>query len=670
MNNEKSKRPDEEGSEKDWVVLDFSRKPGLKFGVQHHQVYDLLEAMRESRLQTVEQYRSFLKRDKVRKYLDKMPPDAKVKFLFDVTFYPYINGNVGIADMVMEEMGLDETQQKVFSKTLAIEAMDGLSDPDGLRIYTFDEVAARVLRFYPDLKTDPEMVLAAKSAFLTELEEARDEKDFKKALVYAEMGFFELAEVKTDPYLIGRVTHRLLSCLKSRDVDIAIKIAKDFMSDETLAANQEQIEEVAETGFRYIFGHMAEDDRLLAETFLPKDFLARPEIIKFIRDAFEEKMEKGYLSGCVGINSFFGECLPKNFRDFRIWKTQLALSAKMALFEAIKEGHGDDVVEFIDVFGTPRDFFEDERFGLAVIEGLRSGIKWSSQSERAMKLTEVFSLGDEIWKQVFSCDYLLALFYGTSEHADLSKLADFIGKYPEIGSLVDEREVANFVTVLAEAGKPLDSDMLDQFGRLTEALPQAKEYLDVPAGGEWPQNATIKDLLELCTDSGLMRNALEGSYAFKIDEAKELAKLLNEKENSNGAVTFLNILKRTDLMTRISDEEKSELMRWVREIAAEARAAKVHSKDREYAQILKAHYNRYARGIVNQTDVECLSMLYRHRADVLALALVIMNDPSKIRVIGEFVLKMDPNKAFLMTEKELTRVLKSRFPDLWFPGLR
>ena len=38
-------------------------------------------------------------------------------------------------------------------------------------------------------------------------------------------------------------------------------------------------------------------------------------------------------------------------------------------------------------------------------------------------------------------------------------------------------------------------------------------------------------------------------------------KLLNEKENSNGAVTFLNILKRTDLMTRITDEEKSELMR-------------------------------------------------------------------------------------------------------------
>lgn len=522
MDRENTQRGSEIGSAQDWPSLDYSHKPDLDY---NEQVYDLLEVMREMGLQTVADYRNFLAKEKIKKYMDELPSEAKVMALFDIAFYPYANGHVGIADMVMEEMRLDEKQQKDFSKGLSLMAMEGQCDLDGIRTYTFSSVVARVLKFYPDLKDDEQMIAAAKGAFLTEFDQINREEDFKSALVYPEMGLFKLEEVKTDQYLVGGVVHKLLNSLKSRDADIAIKIAQDFVSHETRVANQKQIEAAAEAGFKYIFGHYAEDDRLLADTFLPNDFLQRPEIITFIRDAFKEKLEKGYLGGCVGIGDYFGDVLPENFRNTRIWESDLASVVKHAILENIREGNGEDIKEFKAKFGIPEDFIEDPDCRQAVVEGLRKCIKWYTKADEPAVLIDVLGLSSEVWKYVFTHDYLLSIFNETEEYLNLSKLEEFVEKFPELREQIDDREIANLMTAITSSERTLNSEMLEKFVFLSKTFPKVKEYLDIPAGGEYPSGATIDDLLEICSKSGLMKYALQESYAFTIEEAKELSDL-------------------------------------------------------------------------------------------------------------------------------------------------
>lgn len=132
----------------------------------------------------------------------------------------------------------------------------------------------------------------------------------------------------------------------------------------------------------------------------------------------------------------------------------------------------------------------------------------------------------------------------------------------------------------------------------------------------------------------------------------------------------MNILKASGIMIRVSEEQKNEMIGWVRKFAEQAEEAKINSRNIEFINKVKAHRSNFHGGLPNETPEEVLGRIYRTKASVFAHAIAIMNSPEKISELGEWIYEMDPNKIYSLSERQLTRILKGKYPQAWFPSLR
>ncbi|MGB6882102.1 MAG: hypothetical protein WBD86_02285, partial [Microgenomates group bacterium] len=334
---------------KGWDLVQDLLSPG-EFGAEAKPGYGA-EAKRE-----VAEFVDFVRS---RNILAKLTPEEREDFIFSATYYYYLTDGFGMGDTLMSSLHLSEEQQRSLSKLMLMEAMTAHHEAEGTYMYTARNIVHRVLKFYPELADNPEVRSQAKKAFVTEIN-ALD--SFRKDIFtapndYIEMGLVSVADVDGgDPQLVNAIESKAREALQKGELKIAAVLRSRYIAEDSEFWNSDEVRAAAENGFRDKLTDYPDSAvaKRIVEAFLPDGFLDDDQIKEFIVEKYKESLSKGQFSSIVEFISEFGDQIPEELKDQRIWESELDDSIRKGFIEGLGRGWRG-ILDFKNIFTLPED---------------------------------------------------------------------------------------------------------------------------------------------------------------------------------------------------------------------------------------------------------------------------------------------------------------------------
>ena len=616
-----------------------------------------------------------LQRFREKGYYDKMPTEELGFFVSTCTYHYYLNDKFNKGDAMMEALGLSSEQQKNLSRRMLLESMTGHSDPDGVMTYTATRVARRVLQHYPEFQKDEEVLSAAKKAVALEVAEVSPygNNPFAAVEAYLQMELVTREDMATNESIKGAVHEKAMALVARNEVELLSTLQAEYGDSNDDFWESEEVSNAAKEGFLSNMTYSPEVSKELVDTFLGADFLNSEETQAYLETAFVEAIASGRVSAAAGMVAAFEQWLPNNYINEKVWDSEVSANLEHELRNWIRQGSGSVARDVISVFGLP-DHLNAESLNSDIVLGLQEHLKPFYRMEETQQMLELFELDPSIWEQVLSVELLTKMFDRTDSYK-ISGLVSHKEKAVELGidMKISETELQKFMAVVESRGV-LTPGTLRELMALHSVFPELQKYLKKGAGPNFPEDATVLDLIEYCNAHDLKRhglklNSLNGLGLFKMEDVQRVSQSIDRDEKdgtSYVSIRFFNVIKR-EFLEKTTQGQRQEVLEWVYKWGRDAQEALESGNTRENVLEAKRSWSQHHGRILDREPKQVVNAMLRNKAEAFASSLAIMNDPEKINEIGTFIDELPPHKLYLASRKDIYNMLKGHFTDIHFP---
>jgi len=496
----------------------------------------------------------------------------------------------------------------------------------------------------------------------------------KTAQAYIDMGLISVEEVQNSPQIQNVLQAQLLSLINYGNIKTSREIASKYLPDETPFMQSGEVMTAAKHGFEFKLSHYPEEVISLAAELLPQGYLESDEARAVIEKHLKEAINNGWLGRVVTIISGFNTYLPKEYKSDKIWHSEVAKKLETDFKTSLKEGSFKEACGMIETIGLPKHLKRSRGLKKLIYRGLRENTKSEFRAEETAALGKGFyereygfnqSEWRGIWKKTFTSHFLMQVYNGENGYS-LRNLFSYSGKLEIESYQVSEKEIAIFAATVTPNLTQLTEPELHKIYDMCLLFPQLKKHLNIPAGSNYPQNATVNDLIEIGSDKYLLRSALDGLTIFTVDEVREIVRLLDKPYatyTSNESVPFFNVLQRSGILRKITEAQKQQIVEWVIKWGKQAEEVESRGdKNHENVVLAKRHWQGSGHH-QGETVSRAAETLYRKKAVVFADAIEIFDDPELISRVGEFIDQADPIKLDRSTQR-LKKMMAPNFRDV------